>query len=39
MYIIVYGVETVSTGQGGFFVQGRGQRGSLKTLKHFNCQR
>jgi len=19
-------------------VQGRGQRGSLKTLKHFNCQ-
>jgi len=20
-------------------VQGRGQRGSLKTLKHFNCQR
>ena len=32
-YNIVYGVETVSTGQGGFFVQGRGQRGSLKTLK------
>jgi hypothetical protein len=35
----LYGVETVSTGQGGFFVQGRGQRGSVKTLKQFNCQR
>jgi hypothetical protein len=39
MYIIVYGVETGSTRRGRFFVQGRGQRGSLKTLKQFNCQR
>ena len=38
-YNIVHGVETDSTGQGGFFVQGRGQRGSVKTLKQFNCQR
>ena len=34
MYIILYGVETGSTRYGGFFVQGRGQRGSLKTLNN-----